>query len=100
MRRGEDGLAGIEAVALRIHLLAEPPRLEAYFPQAGRPVRLPTYPWQRERHWHPRPSEAYALIGRSRVHPLLGWRLKDAAAPWETSLDPESFPCLAALQGG
>src|SRR5258708_33621806 len=100
MRRGEDGLAGIEAVALRIHLLAEPPRLEAYFPQAGRPVRLPTYPRQRERHWHPRTSEAYAPIGRSRVHPLLGWRIKGAAAAWEKSLDPESLPWLAHDNGG
>jgi acyl transferase domain-containing protein len=95
MRRSDEGMAGIESAALRVQLLAEPPRLSAYFPQPARHVRLPTYPWQRERHWHPRTSEAYALIGRSRVHPLLGWRLKEAAAAWENSLDPESFPWLA-----
>jgi len=41
------------------------------------------------------PAKAYGLIGRTREHPLLGWRLKDAAAAWENSLDPESFPWLA-----
>jgi len=95
LRRSEDGTAGVEAVALRIQLLADATRLESYFTQPGRPVRLPNYPWQRERHWHPRTSEAYALIERTRVHPLLGWRLKDAAAAWENSLDPEFFPWLA-----
>ena len=95
MRRSDDGIACIEGAALRIQSLAEPPRLEAYFPQPARHVRLPTYPWQRERHWHPRTSEAYALIERARVHPLLGWRLKEAPAAWENSLDPESCPWLA-----
>src|SRR5258708_18903873 len=95
MRRTEDDTGGIEAAALRIQLLAEQSRLDSYFTQPGRPVRLPNYPWQRERHWHPRTSEAYGLIGRTREHPLLGWRLKDAAAAWENSLDPESFPWLA-----
>src|SRR5258708_23861177 len=32
MRRGDDGLAGIEAGALRIHLVAEPPRRPAPLP--------------------------------------------------------------------
>ena len=95
MRRGADGYAAIEETALRTLLLSESPRLERYFPEPARPARLPAYPWQRERHWHPHSSEAHDLLTRTRVHPLLGWRLKEAIAAWENDLDPESFPWLA-----
>lgn len=95
MRRGYDGLIAIEEAALRVQLLAESPQLDGYFSQPARRLALPTYPWQRERHWHPRSSEAYALVSRDRVHPLLGWRLKEAAAAWENNLDPETCPWLA-----
>jgi phthiocerol/phenolphthiocerol synthesis type-I polyketide synthase C len=95
MRRGADGSAGIEEAALRAQLLMETPRLESYFPVPARPVRLPAYPWQRERHWHPHSSEASDLITRTRVHPLLGWRLKEAIAAWGNDLDPQSLPWLA-----
>lgn len=95
LRREDDGLARIEEAALRIHLLAETPQLDVFFPEPGRHVRLPNYPWQRERHWHPRTSESYGLIDRRRVHPLLGWRLKDTAAAWENILDTATYPWLA-----
>ena len=93
--RDDDGPARIEETALRVHLLAESPRLGIFFPEPGRHVRLPNYPWQRERHWHPATSEAYGLYARQRVHPLLGWRLKDAAAAWENILDTAIYPWLA-----
>lgn len=86
LKLGNDGLARINEAALRVHLLVEQPRLESYYPVAGRPVRLPNYPWQRERHWHPGTSEGAGLIETDRIHPLLGWRLKDQAV-WENVLD-------------
>lgn len=95
LRRDDDGLARIEEAVLRAHLLAELPRLGVFFPEPGRHVRLPNYPWQRERHWHHRTSEGYGLIERRRVHPLLGWRLKEMAAAWENVLDPAICPWLA-----
>jgi len=95
LRRDDDGLIRLEDVALRVHLLAEPSRLDNLFPKPGRHVRLPNYPWQRERHWHHRTQEGYGLIDRRRVHPLLGWRLKDATATWENVLDPAILPWLA-----
>ncbi|PZP56032.1 MAG: type I polyketide synthase WcbR, partial [Azospira oryzae] len=94
LRRNDDGIVRLEETALRTHLLAKG-RLDVYFPERGRPVRLPNYPWQRERHWHPRTSEDYALIERRRVHPLLGWRLKEMDAAWENTLDPVTLPWLA-----
>lgn len=95
LRRNDDGVARIEDVILRVHLLSDGRRLESYFPYAGRHVRLPNYPWQRERHWHPRTSEGHALIERRRVHPLLGWRLSEAEWAWENTLDPLVLPWLS-----
>ena len=95
LRRDDDGLARVEEAALRVHLLIEPHQLNVFFPTPGQSIRLPNYPWQRERHWHPRTSEAYGLLDNSRVHPLLGWRLKDTTAAWENVLDTDICPWLA-----
>ncbi|MDP2367553.1 type I polyketide synthase [Rhodoferax sp.] len=94
-RRDDDGLARVEELALRTHLLVEPQRLNVFFSQPGRSLRLPNYPWQRERFWHPRTSESGGLLEKRRVHPLLGWRLNDAAPAWENVLDPETCFWLA-----
>ncbi|MGB8410481.1 MAG: type I polyketide synthase, partial [Gallionella sp.] len=93
--RDNDGLERVDEAALRIHLLIEPPQFGVFFPEHGRRVRLPNYPWQRERHWQSRTSESYGLIERHRVHPLLGWRLKEAPAAWENVLDAAILPWLA-----
>ena len=100
LRKENDGLAGVNEAALRVHLVSEPAQLDALFPVPGAPVSLPNYPWQRERHWHPRTAEAADLFEKRCVHPLLGWRTKDAAAVWENVLDPELCPWLAAHKVG
>ncbi len=94
LKRQEGGLARVQDAAYRAWLVAGPFVLEDLFPQPGQRVALPTYPWQRERHWAPRSSEAYALIHRTRVHPLLGWRLKDSAAAWENQVCVKTYPFL------
>jgi acyl transferase domain-containing protein/NADP-dependent 3-hydroxy acid dehydrogenase YdfG/acyl carrier protein len=100
LRRNDDGLARLEEVALRIHLLADQPQLSALFPWPAAHVRLPSYPWQRERHWHPVASEGHGLIERRRVHPLLGWRLTETPTSWENILDAATVPWLADHQIG
>ncbi len=95
LRKEADGWNTLVETALRAHLLAEQPTLGVYFPQPGRRVQLPNYPWQRERHWHPRTSESLLAIERRRVHPLLGWRIPEAANVWENPLDPTVLPWLA-----
>lgn len=95
LRKGADGNMRIVDTALRLHLLCAEPRLEAYFPVPGRPVRLPNYPWQRERHWHPSTTEGTRTIERRRVHPLLGWRIPEAEWSWDNTLDPIVLPWLA-----
>ncbi len=94
LRKEADGWNQIVETALRAHLLAEKPDLNSYFPQPGRHVRLPNYPWQRERHWHPRTSESLLSIERRRVHPLLGWKIAEAANIWENTVDPVVLPWL------
>jgi acyl transferase domain-containing protein/acyl carrier protein len=100
LRRNDDGLARLEEAALRIHLLADRPQLSTLFPWPAAHVRLPSYPWQRERHWHPVTSEGHALIERRRVHPLLGWRLTETPTSWENTLDAATVPWLADHQVG
>lgn len=95
LRRNDDGIDRIQELALRLHLLAGDDTLVRSFPAVGRFVDLPFYPWQRERHWLPSTSEAYRLIERERIHPLLGWQLKEALASWENVLDPRTQPWLA-----
>ena len=95
LRKNDDGVDRLQELALRLHLLAGRDTLQAFFPAVGRFVDLPSYPWQRERHWLPATSEGYRLIERQRIHPLLGWPLKDAVAGWENILDPRSQPWLA-----
>ena len=95
LRKNDDGIDRLQELALRLHLLAYGDTLQGYFPAVGRFVDLPSYPWQRERHWLPATSEGYRLIERKRIHPLLGWPLKDAVAGWENVLDPRTQPWLA-----
>lgn len=95
LRRQDDGMRSIRDACGRCLLLSGPALLQSRF-QAARPrVRLPNYPWQRERHWHPQTSESLRVIQRSREHPLLGWRLPDAEAAWENTLDVQVLPWLA-----
>lgn len=94
LRRNDDGVVRINEAALRCQLLSEAD-LDCRFPRSGRRVRLPNYPWQRERHWHPTTTESLASISRRRVHPLLGWRLHAAIMAWENTVDTEILPWLS-----
>ncbi|MFZ2266517.1 MAG: SDR family NAD(P)-dependent oxidoreductase [Azonexus sp.] len=95
LRKNDDGIDCIQKLVLRLHLRAGHDTLQGAFPAMGRFVDLPSYPWQRERHWLPASNEGYQLVERRPVHPLLGWPLKEAQASWENVLDPRSQPWLA-----
>ncbi len=100
LKKGDDGHDRLLETAWRACLLGAPFKLEKHFSKPASIVRLPTYPWQRERHWHTQTSAGYDLISRKRVHPLLGYRLKDGDASWENPLDPLVLPYLADHQVG
>lgn len=57
-------------------------------------IDLPTYPWQRERHWVESAASRSTRLGSG------GWRMAGRVVPapvptWETELSPAEFPYLA-----
>ena len=93
-RRAE---AGPEAVRRAVaHLLAAGVRADAtYFPRPGRVVALPSYPWQRERHWNGAP-DWWARVPQDStvVHPLLGRRAAVAEPAWHQAVSALRLPWL------
>jgi len=71
----------------------------------GRFVRLPSYPWQRERYWVESDESQQARGGQlvrqgqtladGESHPLLGSRLQAPAATWSAEVDLRDLPYLA-----
>ncbi|MFN8008992.1 MAG: SDR family NAD(P)-dependent oxidoreductase, partial [Terriglobia bacterium] len=71
---------------------------EALFPDHGRPVRLPSYSWQRQSYWIEQTAQPMTRSQHSRgsetrlVHPLLGSRLQSPAIQdvvFEARVGPE-----------
>jgi acyl transferase domain-containing protein/NADPH:quinone reductase-like Zn-dependent oxidoreductase/SAM-dependent methyltransferase len=64
----------------------------------GRLVRLPSYPWQRERYWHESEHSRQDRLGLAGgaapgilgqvVHPLLGRAVRSARREWRAEIDP------------
>ncbi|HRQ96680.1 MAG TPA: SDR family NAD(P)-dependent oxidoreductase [Candidatus Accumulibacter phosphatis] len=94
--RDDDGPQQIRSAAHQVAIAGAPVDWRtASFAQPGHFVRLPGYPWQRERHWHPVTSESLGLIYRHKIHPLLGYPLAQHELTWENHLDTELNPVLA-----
>lgn len=70
------------------------------YPGTGRCVDLPSYPWQRERHWFPITPEARGLLFSRWEGPLLGARPAAGAPLWEATLDPQTIHFLTDHQVG
>lgn len=73
------------------------------YPEKGQCVRLPAYPWQRQRYWlepgkapHTNRSTTPFLDADKQPHPLLGQRLRTALKEtlFVNQLDPGSLPFL------
>jgi acyl transferase domain-containing protein/aryl carrier-like protein len=76
-----------------LYTLGCPVALESLYPEGGRFVGLPSYPWQRERYWQESEVAEQIRLGW-RVHPLLGRRLASAHPSWELDLDAHLLPYL------
>ena len=87
-----------------LYTLGYPVDWNLIYPAGGRCVRLPLYPWQRERCWlEPSAGDTnshWEQVSRSRAgnHPLLGRHLESPHPAgthfWETTLDKHSLPYL------
>jgi len=93
--RGNDDPARIYDTVAQVILSGATVSWQTLLPLEGRYVSLPSYPWQRERYWHPTTSESLGLLQRANVHPLLGYPLKQHEDTWENQLDTSIMPWLA-----
>ena len=104
LRREEDERTVLLGSLGALYTLGYPVDWNLVYPAAGRCVRLPLYPWQRERCWF-EPSAEDTDVYRKQVsrsaaenHPLLGQHFKSAHPAgthfWETTLDKNSRPYL------
>jgi len=85
-RQGESQVALLNAL-YDCYLAGCPLDDNCVFPANYETVKLPHYPWQREKHWYTLTPEGGDLVNRHRDHPLLGYRLKDYEASWENQID-------------
>ncbi len=100
--RGESEAEALLRSLGTLHALGFPVDWPALSPNGGRCVPLPSYPWERQRHWFD-PGESRALEARSvpealssaPLHPLLGRRLTlalpEAVYEWHTGDGPAFF---------
>ncbi|NMO18054.1 SDR family NAD(P)-dependent oxidoreductase [Pyxidicoccus fallax] len=101
LRRGQEERGALLETLGALWTQGYPVAWERQFPAGGQRVSLPTYAWQRERHWIDAPtSEVKGPRGRVHTggHPLLGEALTVSTQAgmrlWETTLDPKRLPWL------
>jgi acyl transferase domain-containing protein/NADPH:quinone reductase-like Zn-dependent oxidoreductase/NADP-dependent 3-hydroxy acid dehydrogenase YdfG/SAM-dependent methyltransferase/acyl carrier protein len=94
--RHSDGPDGIRHATVALLACGADLDWHAWFPQPGRVVDLPPYPWQRERHWNGAPQWWERTHGQdgAGAHPLLGARLLSAEPTWSGALEPARVPWL------
>ncbi len=76
-----------------LYTLGQPIHWSGVTPGPARHVRLPLYPWQRERCWY-ESDESLATRLAELAHPLLGTPLATPSPAWETRLDLRLLPFL------
>ncbi len=86
LRRGEEERATMLKSLGVLYTLGSPVNWDKLSPKDGQFVRLPSYPWQRERYWSETEESKQYRIG-PRTHPLLGRRLVSAIPTWEYKVD-------------
>jgi phthiocerol/phenolphthiocerol synthesis type-I polyketide synthase C len=93
--RGDDSPQRIYSGANQALIAGATIDWQRLLPWQGRPVRLPNYPWQRERYWHAVTPASIGLLDRKFEHPLLGYALNQVELTWENDVDTQRHPLLA-----
>ena len=93
--RGDDDPARVMGAVAQAMIAGVNIDWRGFFPSKGAFVALPSYPWQRERHWHPLTSESLGTLYRKKCHPLLGYPLPQHDLTWENQIDTQTHPALA-----
>ncbi len=102
LRRNEPERATLLAALGALYVAGANPQWPALCEPGARFVRLPAYPWQRERYWAADAATADTDAARAGGHPLLGHALHPADRPestfWQSSIDLRRTPWLADHQ--
>jgi acyl transferase domain-containing protein/acyl carrier protein len=99
-RRGDPEQVTLLAAVGALHCAGYPLNWSRVMPSGGRFVSLPSYPWQRERHWLSSADIATNARGHGRPvesrHPVLGQGIELAGSPsgalWTSCLEPGRVP--------
>jgi len=105
LRREEDEGKVLARSLGMLYTLGHPIEWSRIYPQRGRSVQLPSYPWQRERCWMDTPAGEVGGQSRSQYvssdgaekHSLLGRHFKSAQTEthfWESALDRSALSYL------
>lgn len=86
LRRGEPEGATLRAAVAALYVGGHAVDWQGLSGGAARRVKLPTYPWQRERLWFAESPESIAYRRGPVDHPLLGTRVMDPEPGWEAEL--------------
>lgn len=78
----------------RLYTLGWPVDWPRLYPEGGTFVKLPAYPWQRERYWNESEESRKCRLGNDDLHPLLGARLDSAHTTWDASIDLQRLSYL------
>jgi acyl transferase domain-containing protein len=95
LQRDQDERACLQAALAGLYVAGHPVDWRRIRPRGRTLVDLPTYPWQRRRHWVEAPAPATA------GDPLLGVHARLARPPrehvWDATLDPRRLPPVGEL---
>lgn len=67
---------------------------QKFYPEGGQFVRLPLYPWQRERYWLESEASLFDRLGDDNDHSLLGHRQNTPLPTWHQPLNTQYLPWL------
>jgi acyl transferase domain-containing protein/NADPH:quinone reductase-like Zn-dependent oxidoreductase/aryl carrier-like protein len=93
LRRHDEERATMLRSLGQLYVLGQPINWHGVTPGPAQTLRLPRYPWQRERCWS-ESEESRTTRLAAPVHPLLGTSLSSPQPAWETRLDLRLFPYL------
>lgn len=102
LRRQEPERAMMLGSVGKLYTLGYPVDWNLLYPTKGQFVQLPSYPWQRERHWYETSESQQDRLGQSarrailgqQVHPLLGYQMNSAQPIWDGSIDIQQLTYL------
>jgi acyl transferase domain-containing protein/NADPH:quinone reductase-like Zn-dependent oxidoreductase/SAM-dependent methyltransferase/acyl carrier protein len=85
LRRNEEDVPTMLGALGSLYAAGYPVSWDRLYPHGGQVVRMPSYPWQRDRHWN-QPQDR-SLLQAGPAHPLLGVRVETSVLLWHGELD-------------